>query len=512
MRCSYATGAALRHQLSYVTHLISLSPGTHIIEAMGYQSREDRAKDQRRRENRGLRDEHGGNERQSQHAARDRHSVNADAALMRCLKDAIAHDPDPTKSQFIDWLRGKRWGQFFTPAHFHAALSAITPTGHLGEIAVEPWVHAGERLAENFLKCSQKPKPFENAGILFSLTRVGVNNKPCIEKCLEHAREDLPACDVHDASLYLYTLDRLALTRPHHRDLVREISVRLSELLEYEECYSRKLVSCVHHLSRYRVHHAHIISTVAGLIMNEPENVSLVVLGIFARATTKVNWSSQDFLKYLGNKTLQGIVEGRGGFLESGSASGLAAMIRALEAHDHPIPERLLNMFSARCGACWDSYSIMDQTLIAGQFAPVLLGRGIQPPAAMAQLLYNQDSLEGVLRYQTETIEEIVGARLSAMSLNFEHGVVRHSFEMDFLVRVPGRPPIDLEIDGVHCHTIEVLDGKLAPWDEVPRSQAFRDRVLQRLGYDIVRLSVTDWLAAPADQKADLLRRRLKID
>ena len=130
----------------------------------------------------------------------------------------------------------------------------------------------------------------------------------------------------------------------------------------------------------------------------------------------------------------------------------------------------------------------------------------------MDQLLNNQDSVEGVLRYQTETIEEIVGARLTAMSLHLEHCVVCHSFEMDFLVRVPGRPPIDLEIDGIHCHTIEVLDAKLAPRDRVPRSQAFRDRVLQRFGYEIVRLSVTDWLAAPADQKADLLRRTLKID
>lgn len=431
---------------------------------------------------------------------------------MRSLKEAAEGDRDPRKPEFVKWLEKKRWGQFFTPSHFNAAFCVLTPSKYSSTAESAQFTRACEKLAHHLSNCPDKPKPHENARIFFGLARLGVGTKESIERCLDWAREDVPVSDIRALSHYLYAMDRLILRQRHHFELVKDIVNRICELLPHESVYSRQLGSCVYHMSRYRLHHAEILSSVASLMMAEGGDFNLQELGMFARATTMINWLSEDFLSFLARKTTHAVHNARGQFLESNDALGIASMIRALEAHGYPIPESFLDRFGAKCSSPFEAYRTAEQTVVASQLGPVFLSRGVRPPATIMKRLESDRGSESSLRGLGQTLEGPVAQILEEMSIPFTHGSFQYSFELDFLIDLPGRARINLEVDGWRCHSIDVINGYLEPSDSISRTQLFRDKVLGQLGYEIIRLPVADWLETSPSDRADLVRRTLRLD
>jgi hypothetical protein len=333
---------------------------------MGYQRGPDREKDQRRRH---VRDaaRHGDGAPELGGKAfgefeRDKREQVRDRKLTRQLVEADKSDTTPSKAAFIQFLEEKRYGQWFSPPHFNAAFTALTPRN---EDAIEQFYRrrdAAEKLAENLLRCPERPKPVENAAMLFCLSRLGVKNRECLDLCIQRAHEDLSSLDAMALNSVVYAVTRHHTRQAVHEQLLREVCSRMHDLLREDSSLTEKqkrdvAIDHIHHLGRYHAHSEKIFSTASKAITSELWDVNLRALGIFAAAATRVNWYSQDFLDCVERRVSSELQSRPSLFLWGKEAVGLSSLLRCLETFERPLDRDAITYLHSRIDAHFESYS-----------------------------------------------------------------------------------------------------------------------------------------------------------
>jgi len=202
-------------------------------------------------------------------------------------------------------------------------------------------------------------------------------------------------------------------------------------------------------------------------------------------------------------------------FLRTGScgkalprAKGAGDYLWAAVAMGYDVPPALKEELSCHIHSEFDQCKEARQREILSSVAmPALLAVGMNSPR-VERSFRQLEKVRFEQKSPSSSLEIAIGTTLGSLGVAFELEHPVGPYRLDFLLKLPGGRIVNLEADGDAHHLLrDVSSNKLLA---AYRGQdVVRDRVMESLGMEVVRVLASEWNAAP--DKAKYIMARLGL-